>query len=99
MKIAFDGALAQFVDAPWKSKETDQFPKSEREDQIAWNQKMRRSLQASQRAWLAYRVSACGAVSDSAAGGTIADEEVTFCKVGLTKERTKFLNDYFHHDN
>jgi uncharacterized protein YecT (DUF1311 family) len=98
MKVALDRALAQFAESGEKYKASDPLPKSEQADQIVSERRIRRSLLASQKAWLAYRESACGSVNDLFYLGSIADEETTFCKADLTKERTKFLNDYFNND-
>ena len=98
MKVAFDRALAQFSYSLKKHTEKDPLPESEQAEQKIAEQKMRRALRASQKAWVAYRESACGAVNDSFEGGSISDEIATFCKADLTKDRTKFLNDYFNND-
>lgn len=98
MKIAFQRALAQFANGPEKPMDAEPLPKSERGDEIAWRRRVRSGLLVSQKAWLAYRESACGSVNDLFYMGTIADEEVTFCKADLTKARTKFIEDYFNSD-
>ena len=96
MKVAFEQALDQFVESLSERKETVALPKSESEEQLAWERRMLRKLKTSQTKWLAYRESACAAVSEDFHGGSIEPLERQSCMTDLTNARAKFLRDYFH---
>lgn len=60
-----------------------------------WRIRFRRSLLASQRAWLVYRRRECAAERAQFEGGTIAPVEELACRVELTEKRTKLLRDIY----
>jgi uncharacterized protein YecT (DUF1311 family) len=95
MTLAFDRALESYVSTPAKKKENQILPKFDRIGQIKWEKRMRRDLRISQKAWLGYRESACGAVQEMYDTGTIAKVAVPLCMVEITMARTKFLRGYF----
>jgi len=98
LNLAFDAALRNYTEGAVKRDEGQPLPKSEEKEQIRWEHTMLRKLRDSQRAWLAYRESACGTVEAMFEGGNIASVAVPFCKADLTAERTKFLRAYFRED-
>src|ERR1700722_1585254 len=64
MKLAFDHALALYLPRPEEKNETPVLPKYDREQETKWKKQTLRHLRMSQKAWLAYRESACEAVKD-----------------------------------
>jgi uncharacterized protein YecT (DUF1311 family) len=72
-------------------KEINALPKYDREFALESNRKILRKLRESQKAWYAYRESACGAVEQTYEGGTITALVIPLCKIEITQQRTKFL--------
>lgn len=93
LKQAFADALRQYSEATGKGDAT--LPKSEEREQGHYEAKMRRSLIASQRAWVQYRAAACMSVAEMYDGGTITTQAVRSCQTALARDRSKFLRDYF----
>jgi len=91
MKRTFQDALAQYTPKAEHSRAHN----SATNQQAQWERRMRDNLIASQEAWLKYRKSACGAVSDMYGLGTSAEINVPECKADLTRARIKFLRTYF----
>ena len=56
-------------------------------------------LKKAQRAWLSYRDAQCDADYKMFAGGTAAPLALTQCRVTLTQERTKTLEDTYLNSN
>ena len=56
-------------------------------------------LKKAQRAWLSYRDAQCDADYKMFAGGTAAPLALTHCRVTLTQERTKTLEDTYLNSN
>jgi len=86
MKQALSQAVAQYT--PVVSERGDA-------QQVGWEQKVRSDLNASQAAWADYVRVSCGAVAETYDKGTLAQINVPECKAELTRQRTKFLRDYF----
>ena len=86
MKQALSQALAQYT--PVASERSDA-------QQVAWDQKIRRDLNASQAAWADYARITCGAVADTYDKGTLSEVNVPECEAELTRQRTQFLRVYF----
>ena len=97
MNAAFETALENFTpnSKVQKSWTGPALPKSEQDDQVKWEARMRQKLRASQEAWLRYRETACATVREMYDGGTIVEVDVPGCKTDLTESRTKFLREYF----
>ncbi len=97
MNATFEMALETYTPNSnvQKSSTGPALPKSEQDDQVKWEIRMRQRLRASQAAWLSYRETACAAVQEMFDGGTIAEVDVPGCKTELTESRTKFLQKYF----
>jgi len=53
-------------------------------------------LQASQRAWIAFRDAECNFRTSASKEGSIYPMEVSLCERDLTEERTKALDAYLH---
>jgi uncharacterized protein YecT (DUF1311 family) len=95
MKQTFQEALSQYTPKAEHSRERHGAHNSATNQQAQWERRMRDDLIASQEAWLKYRKSACGAVSDMFGLGTSAEINVPECKADLTRARSKFLRTYF----
>jgi uncharacterized protein YecT (DUF1311 family) len=95
LKEAFGNALDQYIPSADQKRQTAALPRYDRDRQVQWEQRMRRDLNLSQKAWLSYRQSACGTVADMYDGGTITAIAVPLCKAEMTRARAKFLHDYF----
>ena len=95
LKLALDAAFRNYTGNQVKEREKHPLPKNEPEKQIRWENVVSAELRASQRTWLKYRESACGTVELTYDGGTFASVAVPLCKTDLTRERTKFLQEYF----
>ena len=93
LKLAFAEALRQYSGTIDKKDTT--LPKSAATEQGQYEAKMRRALAASQEAFVQYRTAACLSVAQMYEGGSIAELEVASCKAALTRDRSKFLRDYF----
>lgn len=93
LKEALSEALQRYSAST--DKEKAPLPKSEELDQRNWKARMRRFILASQRAWLQYRTEACNSVAVMYDGGTITASAVPSCQAALTRERARFLRDYF----
>jgi uncharacterized protein YecT (DUF1311 family) len=93
LKDAYAAALRQYSHS--SAEEGTAWPKGDAHDQSQYEGRMRRALIGSQRAWLQYRVTACNSVREMYDGGTITGPAVALCQAELTKQRTKFLRDYF----
>jgi uncharacterized protein YecT (DUF1311 family) len=93
LKEALSGALQQYSES--SGKENTPLPKSEEREQRDYDAKMRGSILASQKAWIQYRTAACQSVAMMYDGGTISASAVPSCQAALTRERAKFLRDYF----
>lgn len=91
----FKKALAQYTPKAAQATDTTRVPNSIDGREIEWERRIRDDLKASQIAWLRYRESACGSVSDWYDGGTAAEINVPECKTELTRARIKFLRTYF----
>jgi uncharacterized protein YecT (DUF1311 family) len=70
-------------------------PNGEERQQAQYEARMRRALIASQKAWLEYREAACNSVAVMYDGGTITGPAIPSCQADITRERAKFLRDYF----
>ena len=90
---AFADALQQYSQTG--SKTNDALPKSEAREQGQYEARMRNALIASQEIWLRYRTAACKCVAEMYDGGTITASAVPACQAALSRERAKFLRDYF----
>jgi uncharacterized protein YecT (DUF1311 family) len=86
MRQALSQAVAQYT--PLASERHDA-------QQVAWEQKIRGELNASQAAWADYVRISCGAVADTYDNGTLTEVNVPECKTELMQQRTKFLQIYF----
>jgi uncharacterized protein YecT (DUF1311 family) len=98
MQRAYKGALAAYTHSPEEYKTLyPEFSESkyDLEHQEETDKRVLRKLRQSQRLWVAYRESACGAIEEKYEGGTIIGEVVPICKDELTKERTKWLEAQF----
>jgi len=98
MQRAYRSALAAYTHNPEEYKTLyPEFSKSkyDMEHQEKADKRVLRKLSESQRLWVAYRESACGAIEEKYEGGTIIGEVVPICKDELTKERTKWLEAQF----
>ena len=78
-----------------EQKEINALPKYDRKEALEYYPKMLRKLNKSQKAWLAYRESACGTIKQKYEGGTITALVVPICKIEMTQSRTKFLEENF----
>lgn len=86
MKQALSRAVAQYTPVATERRDAQQ---------VAWEQKIRRDLDASQTAWAEYVRVSCGAVADTYDKGTLTEINVPECKAELTRQRAKFLKIYF----
>jgi len=93
LKEALSAALQQYSETP--PEEDTPLPKSEEREQRRYDARMRRSLLASQKAWVRYQTAACSSVAVMFEGGTITASEVPLCQAALARERANFLRDYF----
>ena len=93
LKEALSSALQQYSEST--SKENAPLPKSEEIEQHNYYARMRRTILESQKAWVQYRTAACNSVETMYDGGTITSSAVPSCQAALTRERAKFLRDYF----
>lgn len=90
MKATYDRALAAFVPTDSELKEGSHAYPSDRH----FYERVRRNLRTSQDSWLRYRQSFCATVDETYDGGTGASIAVPNCKLELTVQRTKNLNDW-----
>ncbi|MDR3751264.1 MAG: lysozyme inhibitor LprI family protein [Terracidiphilus sp.] len=98
LKDAFADAIQHYTPMADEQKENAALPKYDRDHEAQLEKKMRRDLEVSQKIWLQYRTAACAAVSDMYDGGTISPAATSLCKAEITKQRIKFLRDYFADD-
>jgi uncharacterized protein YecT (DUF1311 family) len=73
-------------------------PPPERNQQAAYERKMREGLTLSQKIWTQYQSSACAAVNDFYEGGTMGPTAAALCKAEIARQRAKFLRDNFGTD-
>jgi uncharacterized protein YecT (DUF1311 family) len=93
LKEALETALRRYSHS--KVREDIRLPKSDEHQQAQYEARMRHTLIASQKAWLQYRESACNSVAEMYEGGTATGPAVASCRTEMTRERAKFLRDYF----
>jgi len=93
LKEALSGALQQYSESA--AKDDTPLPKNEDQEQRQYDTRMRRAILASHKAWVQYRAAACNSIAKMYDGGTIAASAVPSCQAALTRERAKFLRDYF----
>jgi uncharacterized protein YecT (DUF1311 family) len=98
LKDAFANALQHYNPTAAEQKENAALPKYDRDHEAQYEKRMRRDLEVSQKIWLQYRTAACAAVFDSYDGGTISPAATSFCKEEITRQRIKFMRDYFAED-
>jgi uncharacterized protein YecT (DUF1311 family) len=98
LKDAFADALQQYTPTADGQKENATLPKYDKDHETRYEKRMRRDLKVSQRIWFQYRTAACAAVSSMYDGGTISPAAASLCKAEVTRQRIKFLRDYFAED-
>jgi uncharacterized protein YecT (DUF1311 family) len=98
LKDAFADALQHYTPTADVRKEDAALPKYDKDHEAQYEKRMRRDLEISQKIWLQYRTAACAAVSSMYDGGTISPAAASLCKVEITRQRIKFLRDYFAGD-
>ena len=95
LKDAFADALQHYNPAADEKKENAALPKYDTDREAQYEKRVRRNLEVSQKIWLQYRATACSAVFESYEGGTIGPLARSLCKEETTRQRIKFLRDYF----
>lgn len=98
LKNAFADALQHYTPSADEQKENAALPKFDRVHEAQYERRMRRDLEVSQKIWLQYRTAACAAVFDTYDSGTIGPSIASLCKEEITRQRIKFLHDYFAED-
>jgi uncharacterized protein YecT (DUF1311 family) len=76
-------------------KDEAPLPKSDVREQRMHEADTRRALITSQRVFVQYRAAACECVAKMYEGGSITEMAVASCQAALTRDRSKFLRDYF----
>ena len=66
--------------SPQEKKELAALPRADRQLELMWRSRMLRRLQESQRLWMAYRDSTCGAYAATYEEGNITASVVPICK-------------------
>ena len=98
LKQAFADALQHFSSTVDEKSDNVALPKYDRDHEARYKRIMRRDLTVSQKIWLQYRTAACTAVSDMYDGGTISPAATSLCREEITRQRIKYLRDYFTED-
>ncbi len=93
LKQAFADALHPY--SARTEKEVPTLPRSDVREEGKYKAKTRRALIASQEAFIRYRAAACDSVAKMYEGGSITEFAVNSCQAALTRDRSKFLRDYF----
>jgi uncharacterized protein YecT (DUF1311 family) len=86
------------MDNEWKKSDAD-LNRIYRESLKKLKPEQAALLKKAQRAWLTYRDAQCEAHYKMSAGGTAAPLALTQCRVTLTEERTKTMEDTFLNSN
>jgi uncharacterized protein YecT (DUF1311 family) len=98
LKDAFANALQHYTPTADGQKENLTLSKFDRDHEAQYEKRMRRDLEISQKVWLQYRTAACAAVFNMYDGGTISPAAASHCKTDITRQRIRFLRDYFVED-